>query len=97
MYEPTKFEAVLWHPKDGVRKVSVYLGPGAMPFSSDPSQVGVQFLMCDPDQADKPLAMLFVERGEARGKVGETQAMLKYPDVAKQLGIQINKVLAQVD
>ena len=76
MYGPTKFKATLWHPKDGIRRVSVQVAAGAKPFGEMPDEIGLQLLVCeaeDTDEADskdgdkvpKPLAMLYLDREEA--------------------------------
>ena len=65
MHEPTEFKAILWHPKDGVREVSVHLAPGPLPFSSDPSKVGVHYVIRDPKDSGSNLAVLFMETDEA--------------------------------
>lgn len=66
MYETTKIEkAVLWHAKDGVRNVSVQMVAGAKPFGTEPSEIGVQLIVCDSADGDKPLAVLYFDPGGA--------------------------------
>jgi hypothetical protein len=97
MYEPAKFRGVLWHSKDGVREVSVSCGVGAKPFCSDPGQVGVQFLLSRAEEGEEgePLAVLFIDRDDARSALGETGALLKGPDIAQAIKVAISKVLEQ--
>ncbi len=95
MYQPTKFNAVLWHPKEGVREVTVYLGAGAIPFSKTPTAIGVQFLICDPKEGDKAVAMLFVEREEASNELGHRNAVSTHANFAEEIRKGIAAVLAK--
>ena len=91
MYKATKFEALLWHPKDGVRKVSVSLVAGAEPFSPDPSRIGVQFQMYDPEDDSKVVAVLFLHRDEAH-RLATSTDLRTHSGVADAFRVEINKV-----
>jgi hypothetical protein len=75
MCDSTKFKAVLWHPRDGVRNVVVKMVAGVKPFAADPSEVGVQLLVCDPGDSDKALAVLHLDP-EATDRLGYARQTL---------------------
>jgi len=65
MYKATEFKALLWNANDGVREVSVSCVAGPKPFSSDPSEIGVQFQMRDQEDGSRPVAILFIDQETA--------------------------------
>ncbi len=95
MYETRRFGATFWHPEDGAKAVHVTIGVGAKPLTSNPSEIGIQFLVCDPE-SDKPLAVLSMSLAEVSAGGGVQAAISLSERYASAVQSQVANVLNSV-